>query len=59
MDFYDLDLNDLVLDALDDMNFSETTPYRSTQFLPYSRGATYLASHRQEQARQLPICCQF
>lgn len=26
MDFYDLDLNDLVLDALDDMNFIETTP---------------------------------
>lgn len=26
MDFYDLDLNDLVLDALDDMNFTETTP---------------------------------
>ena len=23
MDFYDLDLNDLVLDALDDMNFTE------------------------------------
>lgn len=26
MDFYDLDLNDDVLDALDDMNFIETTP---------------------------------
>ncbi len=26
MDFYDLDLNDNVLDALDDMNFIETTP---------------------------------
>ncbi len=26
MDFYDLDLNDDVLDALDDMNFTETTP---------------------------------
>ena len=26
MDFYELDLNDLVLDALDDMNFTETTP---------------------------------
>ena len=26
MDFYDLDLNDYVLDALDDMNFTETTP---------------------------------
>lgn len=26
MDFYDLDLNDLVLDALDDMNFTECTP---------------------------------
>lgn len=26
MDFYDLDLNDNVLDALDDMNFVETTP---------------------------------
>ncbi len=26
MDFYDLDLNDRVLDALDDMNFTETTP---------------------------------
>lgn len=26
MDFYDLDLNDDVLDALDDMNFVETTP---------------------------------
>ena len=26
MDFYDLDLNDLVLDALDDMNFTDTTP---------------------------------
>lgn len=26
MDFYDLDLNDRVLDALDDMNFTECTP---------------------------------
>lgn len=26
MDFYDLDLNDQVLDALDDMNFTECTP---------------------------------
>ncbi len=26
MDFYDLDLNDPVLDALDDMNFTECTP---------------------------------
>lgn len=26
MDFYDLDLNDSVLDALDDMNFTECTP---------------------------------
>lgn len=26
MDFYDLDLNDHVLDALDDMNFTECTP---------------------------------
>lgn len=26
MDFYDLDLNDSVLDALDDMNFQECTP---------------------------------
>lgn len=26
MDFYDLDLNDNVLDALDDMNFTECTP---------------------------------
>lgn len=26
MDFYDLDLNDQVLDALDDMNFIECTP---------------------------------
>ena len=26
MDFYDLDLNDQALDALDDMNFTECTP---------------------------------
>ncbi len=26
MDFYDLDLSDEILDALDDMNFTETTP---------------------------------
>ena len=26
MDFYDLDLSDQVLDALDDMNFTECTP---------------------------------
>ena len=30
MDFYDLDLNDRVLDALDDMNFTETTPIQES-----------------------------
>ena len=34
MDFYDLDLNYLVLDALDDMNFTETTPIQEHS-IPY------------------------
>lgn len=34
MDFYDLDLNDLVLDALDDMNFTETTPIQEHAIPP-------------------------
>ncbi|MBQ7181374.1 MAG: DEAD/DEAH box helicase [Bacteroidaceae bacterium] len=38
MDFYDLDLNDLVLDALDDMNFTETTPIQENAIPPILEG---------------------
>ncbi len=38
MDFYDLDLNDLVLDALDDMNFTETTPIQEHAIPPILEG---------------------
>lgn len=38
MDFYDLDLNDLVLDALDDMNFIETTPIQEHAIPPILEG---------------------
>ena len=38
MDFYDLDLNDLVLDALDDMNFAETTPIQEHAIPPILEG---------------------
>ncbi len=38
MDFYDLDLNDLVLDALDDMNFCETTPIQEYAIPPILEG---------------------
>ena len=38
MDFYDLDLNDLVLDALDDMNFTETTPIQEHSIPPILDG---------------------
>jgi superfamily II DNA/RNA helicase len=38
MDFYDLDLNDLVLDALDDMNFTETTPIQEHSIPPILEG---------------------
>ena len=38
MDFYDLDLNDLVLDALDDMNFTETTPIQEYAIPPILEG---------------------
>ena len=38
MDFYDLDLNDLVLDALDDMNFIETTPIQEHSIPPILEG---------------------
>lgn len=34
MDFYDLDLNDLVLDALDDMRFTHTTPIQEHAIPP-------------------------
>lgn len=34
MDFYDLDLNDNILDALDDMNFSECTPIQEHAIPP-------------------------
>lgn len=38
MDFYDLDLNDYVLDALDDMNFRETTPIQEHSIPPILSG---------------------
>ncbi len=38
MDFYDLDLNDLVLDALDDMRFTETTPIQEHAIPPILEG---------------------
>lgn len=38
MDFYDLDLNDGVLDALDDMNFTETTPIQENAIPPILEG---------------------
>ena len=38
MDFYDLDLNDLVLDALDDMNFTDTTPLQEHAIPPILAG---------------------
>lgn len=38
MDFYDLDLNDYVLDALDDMNFTDTTPIQEHAIPPILEG---------------------
>lgn len=38
MDFYDLDLNDYVLDALDDMNFINTTPIQEHAIPPILEG---------------------
>ena len=38
MDFYNLDLSDSVLDALDDMNFTETTPIQEHAIPPILEG---------------------
>lgn len=38
MDFYDLNLSDPVLDALDDMNFTETTPIQGQAIPPILEG---------------------
>ena len=38
MDFYDLDLNDYVLDALDDMNFTDTAPIQEHAIPPILEG---------------------
>ena len=38
MDFYDLDLSDSVLDALDDMNFTDTTPIQEHAIPPILKG---------------------
>lgn len=38
MDFYDLDLNDDVIDALDDMNFTDTTPIQEHAIPPILEG---------------------
>lgn len=38
MDFYDLDLNDQVLDALDDMNFTDCTPIQEYAIPPILEG---------------------
>ena len=38
MDFYDLDLSDGVLDALDDMNFTDTTPIQEHAIPPILEG---------------------
>ena len=37
MDFYNLNLSDPVLDALDDMNFRETTPIQEHAIPPDNR----------------------
>ena len=42
MDFYDLDLNDAVLDALDDMNFTDTTPIQEHAIPPILDGRDVL-----------------
>ncbi len=42
MDFYDLDLNDLVLDALDDMNFTTATPIQEHAIPPILEGRDLL-----------------
>ena len=58
MDFYDLDLSDGVLDALDDMRFTETTPIqedfcpvlyhqeRRFRHRPFAGPADYAAAQR-------------
>ena len=38
MDFYDLDLSDGVLDALDAMNFTDTTPIQEHAIPPILEG---------------------
>lgn len=38
MDFYDLELSDPILDALDDMNFTETTPIQEHAIPPILEG---------------------
>lgn len=38
MDFYDLDLSDSILDALDDMNFTDTTPIQEHAIPPILEG---------------------
>ena len=42
MDFYDLDLNDDVLDALDAMNFTTCTPIQEHTIPPLLEGWTKL-----------------
>ena len=42
MDFYDLNLSDPVLDALDDMNFRETTPIQEHAIPPIIEGRDLL-----------------
>lgn len=42
MDFYDLNLSDPVLDALDDMNFRETTPIQGQAIPPILEGQDVL-----------------
>ena len=42
MDFYDLNLSDPVLDALDDMNFTETTPIQGQAIPPILEGKDVL-----------------
>ena len=57
MDFYDLNLSDPVLDALDDMNFQHTTPIQEHAIPPILEGNDVLGVAQTGTGKPQHTCC--
>lgn len=59
MDFYDLDLDDATLDALDAMRFEKCSPIQEAAIPVILEGKDVIGVAQTEPEKLLPICCLF